>query len=281
MDEVEFETEEGTNRKIAGDGAANAPVAAVPKATRVVTPKAAKGADRPLSAHQRAAVRSLATTIAARATRSGRIVKPTEKAVQWQSTLPQQHQEENIEVIEKEETTAKESLVDSDSDDESVDDFTSLAACMIQDEVELCGAEEIFYDALADIEPEFSCVGAGIGGGFADTSELHVMKYNEAMQMADAKEVEEWHDAVAEEKERMDLHGVFQAVPMNEVPKGAKILTSTWAMKKKANGTKRARLNARGFEQVDGEHYNEDDKAAPVVTLSAILVLLTLIVMLD
>jgi len=27
---------------------------------------------------------------------------------------------------------------------------------------------------------------------------------------------------------------------------------STWAMKKKANGTFRARLNARGFEQVDG-----------------------------
>ena len=74
---------------------------------------------------------------------------------------------------------------------------------------------------------------------------------------------------------------MFQAVPMNDVPAGAKILSSTWAMKKKANGTKRARLNARGFEQVDGEHYNEDDKAAPVVTLSSIMVLLTLIVMLD
>ena len=152
---------------------------------------------------------------------------------------------------------------------------------MMHDEVQLSCAEETFYDAVADIEPEFSLVGAGIGGGFTDTSELHVMKYDEAMRMADDKEVEEWHDAVAEEKDRMDRHGVFQAVPMKDVPAGAKILTSTWAMKKKANGTKRARLNARGFEQIDGEHYNEDDKAAPVVTLSAILLLLTLIVMLD
>ena len=167
-----------------------------------------------------------------------------------------------------------------DKQDESVE-FASVMLLMQPEEVALCAAEEEFYDCLADIEPEFSCVGAGIGGGFTDTSELHVMKYDEAMHMADDKEVEEWHDAVAEEKGRMDRHGVFQAVPMNDVPAGAKILSSTWAMKKKANGTKRARLNARGFEQVDGEHYNEDDKAAPVVTLSSIMVLLTLIVMLD
>lgn len=61
----------------------------------------------------------------------------------------------------------------------------------IAEEVELCEAKEILYDALADIEPEFYCVRAGIGSGFTDTSELHVMKYDEAMCLADEKEVEE------------------------------------------------------------------------------------------
>ena len=46
--------------------------------------------------------------------------------------------------------------------------------------------------------------------------------------------------------------------------KGAKILSTTWAMKKKSNGVFRARINAQGFEQVDGEHYESHDIAAPV-----------------
>jgi len=32
-------------------------------------------------------------------------------------------------------------------------------------------------------------------------------------------------------------HALFQAIPRNEVPKDVKLLTSFWAMKKKANGT--------------------------------------------
>ena len=61
---------------------------------------------------------------------------------------------------------------------------------------------------------------------------------------------------------------------MDKVPADAKVLTSTWAMKQKANGTKHARLNARGYEQVDGEHYNEDSKAAPVVCEATIHIIL-------
>jgi hypothetical protein len=36
-------------------------------------------------------------------------------------------------------------------------------------------------------------------------------------------------------------------------------------MKKKSNGVHRARLNARGSEQVDGKHYKEDNKPVPAV----------------
>jgi len=42
------------------------------------------------------------------------------------------------------------------------------------------------------------------------------------------------HDAVQDEHTRMESNDVIE---------------------KKANGTERARLNARGFEQVDGIHY--------------------------
>jgi hypothetical protein len=61
--------------------------------------------------------------------------------------------------------------------------------------------------------------------------------------------------------------------------KGSKVLTSTWAMKKKANGTYRARMNARGYEQVDGVHYDENSKAAPVANEIVIRMIMVLIVM--
>jgi hypothetical protein len=48
----------------------------------------------------------------------------------------------------------------------------------------------------------------------------------------------------------------WRAVPKKDVPKNAKVMSSTWATKKKSNGTYLARLNARGYEQVDGIHYD-------------------------
>jgi hypothetical protein len=151
-------------------------------------------------------------------------------------------------------------------------------------EIKLTEAEKCYYATMRDFPQgefnpgEIACVGAGIGGGFSDTHELHVMKYNEAMATNDRKK---WEIAVKEEKKRMDDSGVFQPIPRDKVPKGAKILTSTWAMKKKANGTFRARLNARGYEQVDGEHYDENAKAAPVVNEATIHIVLILAIMAD
>ena len=50
-------------------------------------------------------------------------------------------------------------------------------------------------------------------------------------------------------------------------------------MKKKSNGTFRARLNARGYEQVDGEHYDGDSISSRVANEVSIRVVLTLMVM--
>eukprot|EP00957_Ditylum_brightwellii_P157826 12012722-Ditylum_brightwellii.AAC.1 len=78
------------------------------------------------------------------------------------------------------------------------------------------------------------------------------MKYNEAMKT----DHEGWEKAVEEEHDRMVKNLVSMSVKLSEVPKGAKVLTSTWACKLKSNGTKRARINGRGSEQVDGVHYD-------------------------
>jgi hypothetical protein len=45
-----------------------------------------------------------------------------------------------------------------------------------------------------------ACVGAGIGGGFINTNELHVMNYQEAMKTPDKAY---WKAAVDEEYQRM------------------------------------------------------------------------------
>jgi len=108
---------------------------------------------------------------------------------------------------------------------------------------------------------ELGCVGAGLGGGFDHRAELHVMKFKQAMKTVDK---EHWQRAVGEEHARMQKHKVWEAVKREEVPADVKVLTSTWAMKKKSNGKFRARINARGYKQVDGIHYDADTMAAPV-----------------
>jgi hypothetical protein len=102
------------------------------------------------------------------------------------------------------------------------------------------------------------------------------MKYKEAMKGSDK---DKWKKGVDEEHERFQKHKVFKAVPRGEVPVGSKILTSTWAMKKKASGVFRARLNARGYEQVPGKHYEPNSIAAPVTSDVTIRIVLTLLLL--
>jgi hypothetical protein len=51
------------------------------------------------------------------------------------------------------------------------------------------------------------------------------------------------------------------------------------AAEKKASGRYKARVTARGFEQVDGEHCGSADKASPVVNDITIRLVSTIIVM--
>eukprot|EP00957_Ditylum_brightwellii_P159705 12155788-Ditylum_brightwellii.AAC.1 len=58
-------------------------------------------------------------------------------------------------------------------------------------------------------------------------------------------------------------NGVWCPVKLCKVPKGAKVLTSRWACKLKSNGTNRARINGRVYEQIDGVHYDSTSIHAP------------------
>jgi hypothetical protein len=81
---------------------------------------------------------------------------------------------------------------------------------------------------------EYAAVGAGLGGGFTNTAELRPMKYNEALHGPDQ---EKWQTAVDEEHNRMIKFGVWEAIRQRNLKSASKIITSTWAMKKKASGT--------------------------------------------
>ena len=102
------------------------------------------------------------------------------------------------------------------------------------------------------------------------------MKYNQAINGPDG---EAWKEEIKNEHERMVKHKVFEVIDRADLPEGAKAIDSTWACKKKSNGTLRGRLNARGFKQVDGQHYDSSSIHAPVTNAVTIRVVLVLMVM--
>ena len=65
------------------------------------------------------------------------------------------------------------------------------------------------------------------------------------------------------------------------LPEGAKVITSTWTCKKKSNGTYHGQLNARGFGQVAGKHFNPTSTAAPVTDDTTIRNVLALMLLAD
>jgi hypothetical protein len=65
---------------------------------------------------------------------------------------------------------------------------------------EVYDVEEMLLSGEMSTTREFGFVGMGIGGGFENTSDLHVLTYEEAMRTANHRE---WSDAVLEEHERM------------------------------------------------------------------------------
>lgn len=128
-----------------------------------------------------------------------------------------------------------------------------------------------------EIFPEFACVGASmLGGGIQNTDQLKQYKYDEAIRVLGR---EPTLAAVKEEHERMIKMKVWKRVKKKDIPDDAIVLSTTWAIKLKASGVIRARMVARGFEQIDGMHYDSTSIAAPVTSWVTIRIVMILTLM--
>jgi hypothetical protein len=120
---------------------------------------------------------------------------------------------------------------------------------------------------------ELALIGASGGGGMKHTSKLKVLNNKMAMQNPDD---EEWRKEIQNKKARFDKYNALTAIPRSLLSKGAKVLTTTWTMNLKSNGTLRGRLNAHGYEQVHESHYVSDSIAAPVINPITVQIILML-----
>jgi hypothetical protein len=114
---------------------------------------------------------------------------------------------------------------------------------------------------LNDSVSEYINVGAGVGGGFTNTNKLCMMKCHEAINGPDGKKLKA---EVKAEHGRMIKSGVFEKVKLSELPREVKIIDTTWALKKKSNGTLCGRINVKGFKQVEGQNFDASSISAPV-----------------
>jgi hypothetical protein len=150
--------------------------------------------------------------------------------------------------------------------------------------IHLTAAEINYYATMSAVEHGFSSIAlddveavmvdAGVGKGFVDTNELHTMTYDAAMA---SKERNLWERAVDEEHQNLKDYNVFEVVKRDKMPKGSKVLSTTWVMKRKASGRYKARITARGFEQRDGEHYDSTTSTEnPAITMMVKIILIVM-----
>jgi hypothetical protein len=93
------------------------------------------------------------------------------------------------------------------------------------------------------------------------------MKYREAINRPDekalAKEIKNEHD-------RMVKNDVWKPVKKSSLPKGTKVIDSTWVCKEKSTRKLRRHLNAHRFKQVLGVQYDGLITHAPVTNVGTI-----------
>ena len=216
-------------------------------------------------------------------TKSGRTVKPVKRLLNEMSSVNIENEVQKAPEVDL--STAEENLHEGMNELGEINLLSMGTEYGIEpefnvDEVELDGSLSFKDFASKSIEMEDylepALVGAGLGGGFQHTSQLIPMKYHEAMASPDRLH---WMEAIDTEWNKMHKYGTFREVPWDEVPADARIMDTTWAMKQKANGQKRARITLRGFKQIDGMHYHEDDKSAPVINDITVRVMLTFMLM--
>ena len=134
---------------------------------------------------------------------------------------------------------------------------------------------ELFYGnkdiEVWNNEGKLSFVGAGISNNIGNTKELKVMNYHEVMKRNDA---DCWIEEIEKEKDRFEKYNCFTIIDRKNLQSNMKVMSTTWAMKQKASRKLCGRLNAWGYEQLEGQHYYADSIFAPVNNPNTIQILL-------
>ena len=78
------------------------------------------------------------------------------------------------------------------------------------------------------------------------------------------KDKENWEISVEEENNKINKSNVCNPIKMKDVPSKVNILTPNCDMNNKASGVQRERLNACGYDQVDGVNYDSANIEYPV-----------------
>ena len=99
------------------------------------------------------------------------------------------------------------------------------------------------------------------------------MNHDGAMATKDEKK---WEISVEEEYKKTKKCYVWTPIKLKDVTSEAKILKSTWDMKKKESGVHREIMNDRGYEQVYGVHYDNVNIASLVNNDTSIKIVLVL-----
>jgi hypothetical protein len=102
------------------------------------------------------------------------------------------------------------------------------------------------------------------------------MKYHKAINGPDGKL---WKAEVATEHQRMTDSEVFEPMKLSKVPKGVKLVDTTWTMKKKSSDTFRGRANVRGLKQMNEQHYDGTCNSVPVTNAMIIRIGLSIMLM--
>ena len=77
----------------------------------------------------------------------------------------------------------------------------------------------------------------------------------------------------------METYDVWMPRKLQDLPPYAKIITSTWFMKKYLNGTYLARLNRRDYENVEGMLYSAANIMLSVTNDMSICIVMVLMLM--
>ena len=115
---------------------------------------------------------------------------------------------------------------------------------------------------------------------FAASTDPDTMYYHEAMREPDKRQ---FLEAMQKEVQSHTDNGVWELMPMSQVPQGAQVLPSVWAMKRKRRIATRevykwkARLNIDGSKQTKGLNYWET--FSPVASWTAIRIVLILTIL--